>query len=119
MKKNGEFKKQKDKHKKLQHNRDQLALAKNGAETISLYVLYLGVPKLVKVNTSISELRGDVIPYDGSKEFVVLKHSGRNKLVSGILYDKDGRGCLVESQRSRDLYMGQFTVVGSCITESE
>lgn len=119
MKKIGEFKKQKKKHKKLQHNRDQLALAKNGAEIISLYVLYFGVPKLVKVNTSMSELRGDVINYDGYKEFIVLKHSGRNRLVSGILYDKDGRGCLVESQNSRDLYLGQFTVVGSCINDPE
>jgi hypothetical protein len=111
MKKVGELKKQKEKHKKLQHNRDQLALAKNGAEIISLYILYHGVPKLVKVNTGI--VTTSIFEEDsGYKEFVILKHSGRNKLVSGILYEKDGRGCLVTSQKSRDLYLGQFTVIG-------
>lgn len=118
MKKVGEFKKQKEKHRKLQHNRDQLALARNGAEVISLWILRFGVPKLVKVNTSISELKGDIVyPLDDYQECAILKHSGRNKLISGILYDKDGRGCHVTSQNSEELYIDQFTVVGVIINE--
>ena len=115
MKKPGDFKKSREKHLKLQFNRDQLARWRAGDKHIQLWLLIDGKPTLETIEVrSKEEIRSDweSICHD---DYVVVTNFGKNRLAVGKICDKDGVGLVTNKT---NLYHQQFEIIGRILYES-